>query len=321
MYYNSQRDWFKLKLLTMKNLLVLLFLFVRLSGFAQESNEGLKQVNGIELYYKSIGKGQPLLVVHGGPGLDEGYFHPSLDPLGKKYLLITYDQRGSGRSKGTLDTARLSVDQYVEDIEGLRKSLGLKRIHLMGHSFGGLLALMYASKYPEGVKSLILVGSGAKGDTSSSASNLGTTVEARTTQADKDTVAKMITAGYFNTLEGRSKLFPILWKPYVYDKEKIKLISTSVNDSFSFVNRYVGGSFKNSSLFANLDRKLALLHIPTLIVHGDFDPVPLSAAETNHRSLNGSRLIILKNCGHFPFIEQQEMFIQVVDDFLHALNK
>src|SRR5690349_24666370 len=100
----------------MKNLLVLLLLFVRLSGFAQESNEGLKQVNGIELYYKAIGKGRPLVVVHGGPGLDEGYFHPSLDPLSKKYQLITYDQRGSGRSKGTLDTARLSVDHYVEDI-------------------------------------------------------------------------------------------------------------------------------------------------------------------------------------------------------------
>jgi proline iminopeptidase len=306
----------------MKNWLIPFVLFAYLSATGQHpSKEGFIQVNGVELYYKDMGAGQPIVVVHGGPGLDARYLHPSLDPLSKKYRLISYDQRGAGRSKGTLDTLMLTADQYVEDIEGLRQSLGLKKIHLMGHSFGGLLALMYASKYPEHVKSLILIGSGAKGDTSSTASKQGKTVEERTTQADKDTVAKMITVGYFNTFEGRSKLFPILWKPYVYDKEKISLISTSINDSFSFVNKYVGGSFKNSSLWENLDKKLALLHIPTLIIHGDFDPVPLSAAETNHQILKGSRLVIFQNCGHFPFIEQQEMFIKAVDGFLHSLNK
>jgi proline iminopeptidase len=306
----------------MKKFLILLLLFIHLTSMGQDSaKEGFTQVNGVALYYSSMGEGEPIVVVHGGPGLDGGYFHPGIDPLSKKYRVITYDQRGSGHSKGTLDTARLSIDQYVEDIEGLRQSLGLKKIHLMGHSFGGLLALMYGSKYPEQVRSLILIGSGARGDTSATASSQGKTVEERTTQADKDTAAKMIAAGYFNTLEGRSKLFPILWKPYVYDKEKIRLISTSINDSFSFVNKYVGGSFKNSILFENLDKRLALAHIPTLIIHGDFDPVPMSAAETNHRILKGSRLVILKNCGHFPFIEQQEMFIKVVNDFLHSIDR
>ena len=92
-------------------------------------------------------------MVHGGPGLDESYFHPGIDPLSAKYKLISYDQRGSGRSQGTLDTSMLTLDQYVEDIEGLRKSLQIEKMHLMGHSFGGLLSLLYASKYSENLLS------------------------------------------------------------------------------------------------------------------------------------------------------------------------
>jgi proline iminopeptidase len=286
----------------------------------QHSNEeGFKHVNGVELYYKSLGEGEPILVVHGGPGLDEGYLHPGIDPLSKKYRIITYDQRGSGRSKGTLDTSMLTLDQYVEDIEGLRKTLGLKKIHLMGHSFGGLMSLLYACKYPEHLQSLILVGSGAKD--SSLVAKVSKTVDERMTQADKDTVAKMTSAGYFNTMEGRSKLFPILWKPYVYDKEKIKLISTAINDSFLFISNHVRKTIATSSLYDKLNERLILLHIPALIIQGDYDPLPLSAAETNHRVLKGSQLVVLENCGHFPFLEQQEVFTKVVYDFLHFMNK
>ncbi|HZF63816.1 MAG TPA: alpha/beta fold hydrolase [Chitinophagaceae bacterium] len=305
----------------MKKLLFLILLFGYLASIGQHSGkEGFKKVNGVELYYKSMGEGEPIMVVHGGAGLDEGYFHPGIDPLSRKYRVITYDQRGSGRSKGTLDTARLSVDQYVEDIEGLRKSLGLKKIHLMGHSFGGLLSLLYATKYPENLQSLILVGAGGAKD-STTMPKTAKTVEERTTQADKDTVAKMTAAGYFNTWGGRSKLFPILWKPYVYDKEKIRLISTSINDSFLFIHKHVGKTFKTSVLFDKLNERLHLVNMPTLILHGDFDPLPLSTAELTHQLLKNSKLVILKNCGHFPFIEQQEMFIKVVNDFLHSTDR
>jgi len=287
----------------MKKLLVLILLFVYLNSVGQNSSkEGFTEVNGVELYYKSIGAGEPIVVVHGGPGLDEGYFHPGIDPLSKKYRVITYDQRGSGRSKGTLDTARLSLDQYVEDIEGLRKSLGLKKIHLMGHSFGGLLSLLYATKYPENLQSLILVDAGGAKD-STAMPTTAKTVEARTTQADKDTIARMTAAGYFNTLEGRSKLFPILWKPYVFDKEKIPSISTSINDSFSFIHKHIGKTFATSVLYDKLNERLHLVNMPTLILHGDYDPLPLSTAELTHQILKNSRLEVFKNCGHFPFIE------------------
>ena len=304
----------------MKKLFLILLSLISLSSLGQKQNnkEAFKRVNSVDLFYRSMGEGEPIIAVHGGPGLDEGYFHPSLDPLSVKYKLISYDQRGSGRSKGILDTARLTVDQYVEDIEGLRKSLGLKKMHLMGHSFGAFLSLLYASKYPDHLYSIILVGSGAKDTISFPKQNK--TVEERTSKDDTDSINKMVAAGYFNTMEGRSKLFPILWKPYVHNKENASLIKTSICDSFLLVNSHVGKSLGKSALWSNLNERLIQLTIPVLIIHGDYDPVPLSAAETNHRVLKESKIVVLKDCGHFPFIERQEEFTKVVEDFLESIG-
>jgi proline iminopeptidase len=303
----------------MKKWLIPFVLFAYLSATGQHPNkEGFKQVNGVELYYEDMGAGQPIVVVHGGPGLDAGYFLPGLDLLSKKYRLISYDQRGTGRSKGPLDTLMLTVDQYIEDIEGLRQAFQIEKMHLMGHSFGGLLALLYASKYPDHLYSLILVGSGAKDTISFPEQNR--TVEKRTSKEDTDSINKMVAAGYFNTKEGRSKLFPILWKPYVYNKKYIASIKTSICDSFLLVNSRVGKSLERSNLWSNLNERLIKLKLPALIIHGDYDPVPLSAAETNRNILKRSQLVVLKNCGHFPFIEQQEIFTNTVDGFLRLIS-
>lgn len=303
----------------MKQWLIPFILFAYLSATGQRPNkEGFKQVNGAELYYRDMGSGEPIVLVHGGPGLDAGYFHPGVDSLSKKYRLISYDQRSTGRSKGPLDTTLLTVDQYIEDIEALRQALQIEKMHLMGHSFGGLLVLLYASKYPDHLYSLILVGSGAKNTISFPKQNK--TVEERTSKEDKDSINKMVAAGYFNTKEGRSKLFPILWKPYVYNKGNAGLIETSICDSFLLVNSHVGKSLRKAALWSNLNDHLMQLTIPALIIHGDYDPVPLSAAQTNHTFLKHSQVVVLKNCGHFPFTEQQEMFTRAVETFLHSVN-
>jgi proline iminopeptidase len=85
----------------MKKLFLILLSLISLSSLGQKQNnkEAFKRVNSVDLFYRSMGEGEPIIAVHGGPGLDEGYFHPSLDPLSVKYKLISYDQRGSGRSK------------------------------------------------------------------------------------------------------------------------------------------------------------------------------------------------------------------------------
>jgi proline iminopeptidase len=114
------------------------------------------QINGSDLFYRIVGKGWPCFILHGGLGLDHTYLHPWLDPLGDQLQLIYYDQRGNGRSgRPPLDT--LTFDQFCADAEALRIHLHYDRIALLGHSYGGFIALEYALRYPERVSHLILV--------------------------------------------------------------------------------------------------------------------------------------------------------------------
>ena len=118
--------------------------------------EGKIYSNGTQLYYKTIGAGQPVVIVHGGPLLDHSYFLPSFEQLAQDFQLIFYDQRLSGRSDPNADTSTIRMRVFVEDIEKLRDSLKLGRVHLLGHSWGGLIAMHYAIKHGTNLRSLTL---------------------------------------------------------------------------------------------------------------------------------------------------------------------
>ena len=107
--------------------------------------QGFVTINGGSLYYQKFGSGIPIIVVHGGPGLDQGYLQPQLLQLASDYELIFYDQRGSGKSLDTkINEKYITLPQFIEDLEALRNYLGFNKFILMGHSWGGFLAMQYA---------------------------------------------------------------------------------------------------------------------------------------------------------------------------------
>src|SRR5215467_6918590 len=118
--------------------------------------EGFIDAHGVLIYYTTIGRGAPLMIVHGGPGASHDYFLPYLLPLARHNRLIFIDERGSGRSEKLEDPAGYTVENMVEDTEAVRTALGLGKINLLGHSFGGALAQAYALKYQENLAHLIL---------------------------------------------------------------------------------------------------------------------------------------------------------------------
>ena len=124
-----------------------------------QDEEGTLSVNGSEIYYNKVGVGEPIIIVHGGPVLDHGYLKSSFKPLTQDYELLYYDQRLSGRSSADVDNEDITLDNFVEDIEGLREEFNYDKIHLMAHSWGGLLAMKYTIKYPSNLSSLILLNS------------------------------------------------------------------------------------------------------------------------------------------------------------------
>src|SRR6476646_6165373 len=155
-----------------KPILLLVVILLSLTAFAQTKKptaaahavstnvypiqEGYVDANGVLIYYKTIGQGTPLMIVHGGPGASHDYLLPYLLPLARGHRLIFIDERGSGRSEKLEDASQYTVENMVEDVESVRQALHLGKISLMGHSYGGVLAQAYAFKYQQNLTHLVL---------------------------------------------------------------------------------------------------------------------------------------------------------------------
>src|SRR5215468_5206547 len=120
--------------------------------------EGFVDANGVLIYYKIIGRGTPLMIVHGGPGASHDYFLPYLLPLARTNKVVFIDERGSGRSEKLEDASKYTVENMADDVEAVRQALNLGKINLLGHSYGGVLAQAYALKYQKNLSHLILGG-------------------------------------------------------------------------------------------------------------------------------------------------------------------
>src|SRR5438105_897593 len=118
--------------------------------------DGFVDAHGVLIYYWEVGRGTPLMVVHGGPGASHDYFLPYLLPLARHNRLIFIDERGSGKSEKLDDVSQYTVENMVEDCEAVRQALGLGKISLLGHSYGGVVAQAYALKYQRNLSHLIL---------------------------------------------------------------------------------------------------------------------------------------------------------------------
>src|SRR6476660_4728111 len=121
-----------------------------------ENADGFVDANGVLIYYEAFGHGQPLLILHGGPGASHDYFLPYLLPLARTNRVVFIDERGSGKSEKLEDAKGYTVENMVEDVEAVRQHLNLGKMNLLGHSYGGVLAEAYALKYQANLAHLIL---------------------------------------------------------------------------------------------------------------------------------------------------------------------
>lgn len=120
-------------------------------------DEGFLHVTGGKVWYKILGGGNetPLILLHGGPGFPSYYLNP-LAELSAERPVVYFDQFGCGRSDHSKDTSLMTIETFVEQLEQMIDSLGLKEVHLLGHSWGTMLGLEYYLQNPERIKSLIL---------------------------------------------------------------------------------------------------------------------------------------------------------------------
>ena len=284
-----------------------------------EIEEGRLQINGIEIYYKTVGEGYPTFILHGGPGF--GHDHMlQLTNLSDQYKLIFYDQRASGRSTGYADTASHTIENFIEDLEQLRLSLAPGKVNIIGASWGAMIAMQYAMEYSDNINALVLLGS--MGASSSEwMEEFGANIQENRTRADSLTMAEIKSSDeYKNRIpEVRARYSRIFFRSYFYNQDLADSIKMWIPDS---AQKKVEGRYSRIYKYFddyNIHDDLKRIKCPTLIVHGDADVIPIYVAEQLNEGIEKSELIILPNVGHFLWIEAPDEIYRVIDQFYQSI--
>ncbi|HWZ43272.1 MAG TPA: proline iminopeptidase-family hydrolase [Candidatus Saccharimonadales bacterium] len=293
--------------------------------------EGFVDANGVLIYYKIVGRGAPLVIVHGGPGASHEYFLPHLLPLARTNKVIFIDERGSGRSEKLQDVTKYTVEAMVEDVEAVRLALGLGKINLLGHSFGGVLAQAYALKYQKNLTHLIL---GSTFSSTSAFNKILAWEKGQMPEAQRKKLQELEDAGLFGKGKPWEKgRYPddyaeLAWGdgyfPYLYQNHPDPNYDPKGGNTTNSWDLYreMWGSHGEFIVDGNLKsveytEKLPGIHVPTLVICGDHDESDPSLSKTMHEKIAGSKLVVLPQSGHLTFVDQPEIFMRSVNEFLH----
>jgi len=273
------------------------------------------KVNGTELFYITCGEGSPIMFMHGGLGADHTYFRKMFDPLSDQYQLIYYDHRGNGRSRPAELTDMTHAD-WATDADALRQHLGHEKIILIGHSYGGFLAQEYALRYADHLQGVVFMCTAPALDypevMSSNADAKATSPEsvAAVEQAFSDDLIE--SDDEFAELMG--KLEPL----YLHNYEAHQTIMKEVMKDMQFSAAAWNHVNANCIPEFNVESQLSSISVPTLIISGRHDWVtPVS--EGGQRIANAipkAELLVFENSGHYPFVEENELFFSKLTDWL-----
>jgi len=268
-------------------------------------------VGATSLHARAIGQGPPVIVLHGGPVLDHGYLLPDLDRLAATFRLIYYDQRGRGRSAEGVRPEDVSLGSDVEDIDRVRQHFRLDAPALLGHSWGAVLALEYALRYPTRVSRLILMNPAP-----ASASDVAVVRKAYLERlgADMDRQRAIVAGAAYQAgdPEAVAARYRIHFKPSLKSPEDYERIMATMRAGL--ISQGQEGIVKARAVDDQLMRdtwqvasydllpKMGGLRVPTLVIAGDHDFM-VGAAERIARAIPNAELVTIKDCGHFPFLE------------------
>ena len=312
----------------------LLVILISALSFSQESHsvynikQGFVDADGVMIYYKEFGKGEPLMIVHGGPGATHDYFLPHLLPLARNNRLIFIDERGSGKSEKLEDVKLYTVENMVEDVEAVREALGLGKMNLLGHSYGGVLAQAYALKYQENLSHLILCSTFSS---TSMMNDVFVKIKENMTPELRERINKMESEGLFGhglpyeqnryTNEYKIAAWGEGYFPYLYQKNPNPDYDPTAGGFSWALYREMWGSNGEYVIDGNLvsveyTDMLHTIIAPTLITVGDHDECAPSLSEMMHEKIPNSEIVIYPQSGHLTFVDQPDMFMKSIEDFL-----
>lgn len=278
-------------------------------------------VNGHRLWYRIAGQGTPLLLIPGGPGVSHSYFYPSMERLASSFQVIYFDAFGRGQSERAKDSSEYSLSHDIDDVEGLRKALGLGKIAVYGQSYGGLVAQGYALRYPQSLSKLILA---------------NTLHSAEMWQKSNDSCNNEIQNQYpevwaelqqlrakggvsceatYQKIQGRVPLSLL----YFCDPSNSSVtwdlnLEVYCQIAGPDADIVVGGDVSSVDFRAQL-RGIA---VPALVLAGRFDRVAIPRYSLQYRTLMPqAEFVMFEKSGHLPFVEEPELHDSIVRAFLN----
>jgi proline-specific peptidase len=299
---------------------------------AAPASEGFVPFRGFRTWYRVVGDltqpggpaKLPLLVLHGGPGESHDYLEPLEKLADTGRPIILYDQLGGGNSDQPNDPSMWSVELFLEELAIVRQELGLEHIHLLGYSWGGMLAMEYALTQPEGLASLILSSSPASipqwiAEANRLRKELPQEVEQTLRHHEEagttdDPAYEEATQVYYQRHLCRLDPWPEPW-----ERTFAKLMANPevCNTMFGPSEFHATGTLKDW----DIRDRLGEIDLPTLITSGRYDAATPAIAETVHRGIAGSEWVIFEQSSHAAHLEEDEEYRRVIDDFMRRVEE
>lgn len=261
--------------------------------------------DGETFWYDATGHGVPVIALHGGLGLDHTYLRPALDALGPGIEVCYLDLRANGRSTG--DGTGMTLAQLADDVDAFRAHLGLDRVAVLGHSYGGFVALEHALAYPDRLSHLLLC------DTSTRAP----VEQSMVAELDRLGVDPGVLAAFAEPVEdvaGLLDVFDVVEVAY-FPHGPVGVARRGLADTIY----RPGGAQGGDAALAGWDvtARLAEITVPTLVISGADDFLfPSDGARALADALPVGQLVVLERAGHLPFVDQPERFREAVRAFV-----
>jgi proline iminopeptidase len=276
--------------------------------------------DGVRLYYRTLGSKRTrpnAILLHGGPGSNMNAIWPDLEPLANNHTILMYDQRGGGRSELVKDPTLLTAECHVRDLEAVRRHLGLENMTLIGHSWGAGLAALYTAEYPANVGRLLLLGPMPPTKAFSAQ---------RFDEADKSTGFHDLLSELRRSMPTApdpvalcEQFFSVYLEPYFADPTAMARRRGSACDAPpEAVRNWLTVSDATFASLGDWDflPLLSQLQVETLIIEGARSHQILDGVRAWAAAIPNARLSLIPDAGHFPQVEQPELFFPAVDIFL-----
>jgi pimeloyl-ACP methyl ester carboxylesterase len=273
-------------------------------------------IRDVSLFVKIIGSGYPVVVMHGGPGADYTTVM-SLRGCANSFKLIFYDHRCNGRSRGA-DVTSFTWDNLTADADALRQALGFEKWAVLGHSFGGMVAMEYALRYPDRVSHLVLMDTG--GDTRWSMEKAPETLASRGYSPDTVELARKFLNGAIEPDEMLPSLMKLNKAYFPHNlgfRRSVRLMFSGIGTKLQ-PETMIYARHHTLQGWTVMNR-LGEIKVPTLIIAGRDDFIfPPEHQEQLAAGISDSQLLFIENAGHNPHEEWPDEVNEAVRNFLLA---